>query len=75
MRLRDMLSAFVETRSTEVLREIKRRYGNYGFSLACKLAGISRGTGKRLLKIYDDSGAIEQIAAHACGLRTSKIRR
>ncbi|MGI6286265.1 hypothetical protein SEF58_10680 [Neomoorella humiferrea] len=57
------IEQFLKTRSPELLREILNHHGKYGFSLACHKAGISRGKGKRMIGIYNDDGAIRQIAA------------
>lgn len=72
MFLYEHIELFKKTRTARVLEEILKEHGKQGFSLACKAAGISRGTGKRMLGIYNDAGAISQIASKACGCRTTK---
>jgi len=72
MYLRDAVEAFCRTRNPELLRLILREHGRKGFSIACKVAGISRGAGKRLIGVYKDDGAISQVAAKACGLKTCR---
>ena len=72
MYLREAVEAFSRTRDPELLRMILRKHGKKGFSIACRAAGISRGAGKRLLGIYNDNGAIAQIAKQAAGLKTSR---
>ncbi|AYO30872.1 hypothetical protein D2962_09795 [Biomaibacter acetigenes] len=63
MRLHTLIDEFVRTRDPQILRRIKRDFGGIGFSTACRAAGISRGHGKRLLGIYDDTIAIRQLAS------------
>lgn len=72
MFLADHVQLFCIKRSTRILREILEQHGKRGFAIACKSAGISRGTGRRMLGSYDDIGAIKQVAKKECGLKTSK---
>ncbi|WP_041537641.1 hypothetical protein [Carboxydothermus hydrogenoformans] len=72
MELRKMLEAFANEQTPELLLAIRKKYGKYGFSLACKVAGISRGQGKRMLGLYDDTKAIRQLANRLCGMKTSR---
>lgn len=71
MRLRDAIDVFLATRETAVLRMILAQHGKRGFRIACKIAKLREGEAKRLLGIYDDTTAIRQVAAKACGLRLS----
>ncbi|MGB9859394.1 MAG: hypothetical protein ACPLQP_05610 [Moorellaceae bacterium] len=75
MYLREAVGAFRRSRDPELLRQILKEHGQKGFSIACRAAGISRGAGRRLIHTYDDSGAISQMAAKSCGLKTSSIWR
>ncbi|HBC93334.1 MAG TPA: hypothetical protein DCZ10_10685, partial [Pelotomaculum sp.] len=63
--LSDYLCLFEKTKSAEILKKILDEHGPRGFSLACRRARISRGSGKRMLKIYNDDGEISQIAKKA----------
>ncbi len=72
MELREMLGAFAKDRTPELLSAIRKRYGKYGFSLACKVAGISCGQGKRMIGMYDDTKAIKQVASRLCGMKISR---
>ncbi|OPY61652.1 MAG: hypothetical protein A4E56_01887 [Pelotomaculum sp. PtaU1.Bin065] len=72
MFLHEHIDLFRKIKSKDVLKDIRREHGLMGFSMACRCAGISRGAGKRLLGMYDDSGAIAQIAAKECGYKTTK---
>ena len=72
MELREMLAIFANERTPELLLAIRKKFGRYGFSLACKVAGISRGQGKRMIGMYDDTKAIKQITSRLCGIKTSK---
>lgn len=72
MELREMLEAFAKEQTPELLSAIRKRYGKFGFSLACKVAGISRGQGKRMIGMYDDTKAIKQVASRLCGVKISR---
>jgi len=74
MRLREMVAAFAREQTPELLSAIRRKYGSYGVSLACKVAGMGRGQAKRVLGVYDDTKAIKQLASKLCGLKTTKWR-
>ncbi|HHY94631.1 MAG TPA: hypothetical protein GX513_06430 [Firmicutes bacterium] len=71
MHLQDALAAFKETPTPELLAVIRKEHGTQGFNLACKAAGITRGEGKRLLGLYDDTGSIKVLARREAGLRLS----
>lgn len=73
MLLRDAVSLFEKNRSPDVLRHILSEHGMKGFSIACRVAGIKRGHGKRMLGDYCDAGALEIVSAKACGLKRSNI--
>lgn len=72
MELQKMLETFANEQTPELLLAIRKKYGKFGFSLACKVAGITRGEGKRILGLYDDTKAIKQLASRVCGLKTSR---
>lgn len=72
MYLNDHIDLFKREKSADILQVILKEHGPKGFSIACRRVGISRGTGKRMLGIYNDDGAISQISRRACGCKTSK---
>lgn len=71
MQLRDAIDLFLASRETTVLQMIRQQHGKRGFRIACKVAKLRESEAKRLLGIYDDTTAIQQLAAKSCGLRLS----
>ena len=72
MKLRDHLQKFSESQTSDQLALILREHGIKGFSLACRSARISRGAGKRMLGIYNDTGSIRQLTNQSCGYISSR---
>ncbi|MDN5331414.1 MAG: hypothetical protein PWP45_639 [Tepidanaerobacteraceae bacterium] len=72
MTLREAVTHFSQTKDPAILEKIRKKYGSYGFSLACKIAGIKRREGKRMLGIYDNTKTIRWLANKLCGIKTLK---
>ena len=49
MTLHDLIVRFTATRSKADLAGVKRKYGEFGFFMACKAAGITRRVGRQIL--------------------------
>lgn len=75
MYLRETLELLEKTRDKALLRQILEEHGTRGFSLGCKVLGITRGQGKRWLGIYDPTAEVKRTAVRACGLKTSSLWR
>jgi hypothetical protein len=72
MSFSDRIASFTTTRSKADLDDIVRKNGDYGFTLACKAAGITRRAGRKILGIAEHDYRPHQLASRF-GYRTSQL--